>query len=340
MRETEVSMTTQALDRLMPMHLCLSATGHIFACGPTLRKLVPDGRLIGRGFFDLFEIRRPGGIASVQDLHRRAGNRLYLSLRGPGGQAFRGIAIPLADGLGILLNLSFGIEIIDAVRHHALTDADFAATDLAVELLYLVEAKSAVMEELRQLNLRLHGAKAAAEEQALTDMLTGLRNRRALDHALVQTIERDIPFGLMHIDLDFFKTVNDTLGHAAGDHVLRQVARVLVDETRTGDTVARVGGDEFTVLLPRQTDPARLLTIANRIIAKLKQPMDFEGNPCRISASIGMTISTLYPTPTPEQMVSDADLALYAGKHAGRGVARMHPASEKTSLTEKPLRTG
>jgi diguanylate cyclase (GGDEF)-like protein len=197
------------------------------------------------------------------------------------------------------------------------------------------------MEELRQLNLRLHGAKAAAEEQALTDTLTGLRNRRALDHALAQTIEREIPFGLMHIDLDFFKTVNDTLGHAAGDHVLRQVARVLVDETRTGDTVARVGGDEFTVLLPRQTDPARLLTIANRIIAKLKQPMDFEGNPCRISASIGMTISTLYPAPLPEQMISDADLALYAGKHAGRGVARLHgPETAPAIDPAKPLRAG
>lgn len=319
-----IQISTDALDRLMPMHVCLSASGHVLACGPTLRKLAMDTSMVGRRFFDLFEIRRPGGISDLAGLRQRVGSRLYLALRGQPTPGFRGVAMPLADGQGLLLNLSFGISIIDAVRSHALTDADFAATDLAVELLYVVEAKSAVTDELRQLNLRLHQAKIAAEEQALTDTLTGLRNRRALDIALTEVIASGTAFGVMHIDLDYFKAVNDTMGHAAGDHVLREVAGILCSETRVGDTVARAGGDEFVVVLPGLADVARLTAIACRIIAALNEPIDFAGRPCRISASVGMTISSFYAAPIPDQMLADADQALYACKHAGRGRALMH----------------
>jgi diguanylate cyclase (GGDEF)-like protein len=221
-----------------------------------------------------------------------------------------------------MINLSFGIGVTEAVRRHGLTEVDFAPTDLTVEMLYLAEAKSAVVGELRDLNLRLQGAKIAAEEQALTDTLTGLRNRRALDIALGELTRHGHAFGLMHIDLDFFKQVNDTLGHAAGDHVLRVVARILTAQTRSSDTVARVGGDEFVVILPEMSDTARLGQVARRIIENLTQPIYFEGQSCRISASIGVTVSTFYPSPQADRMLSDADDALYASKRAGRGRAQ------------------
>lgn len=325
MRSSEPPVDLPRLDlaglaRLMPMFLWVLPSGLIGAVGPTLRKLLPADP-VGLPFFDLFAICRPDAATGMADLLRLSGGRLYLQLRAPPGTGLRGIAVPLAPGQGALVNLSFGIEVADAVRVHDLTDSDFAPTDLTVEMLYLAEAKSAVMQELHQLNHRLQQAKAAAEEQALTDTLTGLANRRAMDQAVDRLIASATPFGLMHVDLDFFKQVNDTLGHAAGDAVLQIVARVLRDETRAGDLVARVGGDEFVLILPgiAQTDP--LGPVAQRIIARLSEPIDYRGQPCQISASIGMTVSTLYARPRPDRLLSDADRALYVSKSKGRARA-------------------
>ena len=326
-----------AADVLMPMHLGLQPDGRIVSAGPTLRRLFAGLPLLGQRFHSLFHIRRPYGLEDMGRLIAAAGQRLYLSSRDGRLAHLRGVATPLIpsaeDGGGLVINLSFGAGILDAVRDHGLTDADFAPTELAMELLYVVEAKTAVMEELRALNHRLHGAKTEAEERALTDTLTGLRNRRGLDQALVRLPRRGGPFGLMHIDLDFFKQVNDTLGHAAGDHVLREVARILCDEVRSGDTVARVGGDEFVVVLPRMGDAARLQQIASRIIRHLNAPILFEGQACHVSASIGMTLSSFYPRPDPQRMIEDADAALYASKRAGRGQAVMHsPLADPSDL--------
>ncbi len=313
-----------ALNRLMPMHLALDAEGIVRTAGPTLCKVFRAPMLAGQTFFSLFDVRRPLGVCTVLDLRRRAGDRLSLVQRGGTGQVFRGIALPMAHGEGLVLNLSFGIGVFDAVRDHALTDADFATTDLAVELLYLMEAKSAIMEELRELNLRLEAARQEAEAQAQTDTLTGLRNRRALDASMGEVLANGTAFGLMHIDLDYFKAVNDTLGHAAGDQVLREVARKLCEETRQGDTVARLGGDEFVIVFPGLVERARLATIADRIVARLSEPIGFQGHDCRISASIGIAISSMYDRPTPGQLLNDADEALYASKNAGRGMALFH----------------
>lgn len=313
-----------ALNKLMPMHLWISGRGQIESAGGTLCKAFGADVLQGAAFFDLFEVRRPGGIFAVEDMRRHDGERLQIVPKTPSDvNGLRGIAVCLSKDTGVLVNLSFGIGVIEAVATHQLTDADFAATDLAMELLYLVEAKTAVTEELRQLNMRLQGARDAAQEQALTDTLTGLRNRRALDVTMSMWIDRKVPFGLMHIDLDYFKAVNDMLGHAAGDHVLRNVAKTLLSETRVGDTVARVGGDEFVIIFRELVESDKLIGIANRVVEKLSEPNVFQGEVCRISASIGITISTDYSQPSADRMLSDADEALYASKNAGRGQAKL-----------------
>jgi diguanylate cyclase (GGDEF)-like protein len=311
------------LDRLMPMHLAVSEDGRIVSHGPTLGKVFHDQRLIGEDLFSVVRLRRPGGIQTMTDLQLRPGQRLQLHPIGRPDDVLRGLCVPMSDG-GLLLNLSFGINVIDGTRRHSLTDADFAATDLTVELMYVMEAKSAVTTELRQMNVRLQGAKVVAEEQAMTDTLTGLRNRRAADATLAALCEARADFSLIHMDLDYFKAVNDTLGHAAGDHVLKVVAQILAAEIRGSDTAARVGGDEFVVILPGIIDPERLQVIAHRIIVAISEPMAFESASCQVSASIGMTRSVAYDLAHPDQMMADADAALYASKHAGRAQARLY----------------
>lgn len=319
------TLAAAELGRLMPMFLWIAPTGRIRAAGPTLAKVCGAGPLAGARFPDLFQIAKPQPAATVAELARLTGQRLQVRLRHGARTALRGQVVPLAEGQGLLVNLSFGIAVAGAVRDHRLTNADFATTDLTVELLYLTEAKTAVMEELAALNRRLDIARSAAEARALTDALTGLANRRALDLALARAVEAASRgrrgFALLHLDLDLFKAVNDTFGHAAGDQVLTRVAAVLRAETRKPDTVARVGGDEFVLILPGQVDPAQIEAAARRIIDGLEAPLDFGGRCCRISGSIGATISCLYAVPDADRMLSDADTALYASKRRGRGRA-------------------
>jgi diguanylate cyclase (GGDEF)-like protein len=313
------STDTSVLDVLCPMHLVVSATGHIKHAGPTIAKLRTDPGLVGQRFLEVFSLQRPRAITTMDDLRQAAQTKLHLELRDAPRTALKGIMVPVNNGTeDMILNLSFGISVIEGVRDYALTNADFAATDLAIELLYIMEANTAAMNLSRHLNMRLQGAKTAAEEQALTDTLTGLKNRRAMDATLERLLAGGGGFAVMQIDLDYFKAVNDTLGHAAGDFVLRRVAEIMLEEVRKSDTVARVGGDEFTVILPDIYDEAVLRGVGRRIIERLEVPIIFDGHECRISASIGTVWIQSGPQVSADEILSDADIALYASKHAGR----------------------
>jgi len=321
------------LDTLCPMHAVLNATGHVVHAGPTFEKLCGDAPPEGRRFLELVELKRPKLGTGMKDLRRAGGAKLHFELRAAPRTALKGVLVSLPDSgdigprNGLIVNLSFGISVMDAVRDFTLTSADFAATDLAIEMLYLIEAKSAAMEASRKLNLRLQGAKIAAEEQAYTDTLTGLKNRRAMQPVLDRLMETERDFVLMNLDLDYFKSVNDTLGHAAGDHVLQRVARRMVSETRSGDTIIRTGGDEFVLIFAGLTDRDRVAEIAGRLIARLERPIPFGEETCRISASIGTSLSCDYARVDLDQMMQDADCALYAAKDQGRG---RHVSFDKT----------
>lgn len=325
--DTAISLSPHALARLMPMFLWLSRDGRIRGVGPTLAKILGEGGIIDQPFDRYFQMARaPSGHGRrelAEGLVRRG--RLHMTLLSRPGTTLRGSAADMGPGgrNGALLNLSFGIGLTEAVRDFGLTEADFASSDLAMELLYLQEAKEAILNELRALNLRLEQARVSAEAQALTDPLTGLANRRALDKAMeeaIAAIDRGgAPFALAHLDLDRFKAVNDTLGHAAGDQVLGIVANILRAETRKGDVVARIGGDEFVMLLQGLSHPARLQELAERIIARLEEPCEIDGAACRISGSIGGVLSISYARPNPDRMHADADAMLYISKRAGRG---------------------
>lgn len=318
--DLRIELDQIAAAQFMPMHLLMDEAGHVLSLGPTLARVLGRDAVVGTRFEDLFEVRSPGGARTAEEVLARGASRFRLMPRKGGRIGLRGLGRRLPSGR-ILMNLTFGSDLITAVREFALTDADFAATDLALELLFMAEANEAVKRELKGWSLRLDGARLAAEEEAMTDPLTGLRNRRAADLMLERLCAARAGFGLLHMDLDFFKAVNDTLGHAAGDFVLESVGRILREELRAEDCAARIGGDEFVVILSGRIAPRTLQSIAERIIGRISRPMAFEGEVCRVSASIGIVRSLDLAVPEPVQLLAAADRALYAAKHAGRGRA-------------------
>ena len=311
-----MTLPQASLDMLCPMFLHLDQTGGVHSAGPTLRKLLPARAFAAQGFQNVFEVLRPGEVTSYAELKALVGRKMKVRLHNDRRTVLKGVAVRDGEG-GLLLNFCFGINVVDAVRNYTLTSTDFAVTDLAIDMLYVVEAKSVAMEASRTLNRRLQGAMLAAEQRAFTDTLTGLSNRRAMDQGLTRLLRSHTPFALMHIDLDFFKQVNDTYGHAAGDRVLQMVAQAMLSITRKGDLVARVGGDEFVVILEGLTDRARLGELATRLIHRVEQPVSVDGKDCQVSASIGIAIGGQRGG-TGADLLEQADVALYAAKRNGR----------------------
>jgi diguanylate cyclase (GGDEF)-like protein len=170
-------------------------------------------------------------------------------------------------------------------------------------------------------NVELEAAKARIETQALHDALTGLPNRRYLDQILNKYRTRSrLPgdsLALLHIDLDRFKRINDTRGHAAGDAMLVHVARLLDSKIGGQYFVARVGGDEFVIACFNESDAERLAGLADQIITKIRQPVPYEGHFCRFGASIGIALETGSDIDA-LQVLINADIALYRAKGRGR----------------------
>lgn len=303
----------------MPMHLAVDEKGRVASAGRTLARLIGHDP-VGHAVFDLLHLRRPEGIADLDGLRAAVGRRLHLTVS-PHDLRMVGIAVPAIaeSGAGLLLNLSLGAGIVAAVRRFELSNGDFAPTDLTNELLFLAEANAAVSAEAAALSDRLRHAHIVAEERSFTDTLTGLRNRRGLDRMLEMLSQRRGRFSILALDLDRFKEVNDTKGHAAGDQVLRAVSTAMLQAARSADVVARTGGDEFVIILEGSAPQARLVRIAERLIAAAEQPIETEGGIASISASIGIAVSDDHPPGDVGAVWKAADAALYLSKKSGRG---------------------
>ncbi|MBQ0943496.1 diguanylate cyclase [Ideonella sp. 4Y16] len=187
--------------------------------------------------------------------------------------------------------------------------------------------RQAALEQLvEERTAALRDSQARLEQMAFTDALTGLANRRLFGERFDQ-LERlarrqGQGFALLVVDLDHFKQVNDQLGHAAGDALLVEVARRLQAQVRASDSVARMGGDEFAVLLAWPADPAQVQASCERLLAAFAEPMVHAGRPLHSSPSIG---AALYPRHgrTQDELTAAADAALYEAKAGGRNTWRL-----------------
>ncbi|OYT89513.1 MAG: diguanylate cyclase [Burkholderiales bacterium PBB6] len=197
----------------------------------------------------------------------------------------------------------------------------------------------------------------ALSDAALTDTLTRLPNRASMQQAIQRCVDRrqlepDWHFAVLFMDFDRFKVVNDSLGHEAGDELLRQIASRLRATLRPGDNVAqgadlsdlagRLGGDEFVVLLSGIRHPDDAMTVANRLLKALSAPYDLQGRRVQSSASIGVLTSDVSSADV-ESVLRDADTAMYEAKHQGRGRAvafqpAMHERIRKVVDMEADLR--
>jgi diguanylate cyclase (GGDEF)-like protein len=175
--------------------------------------------------------------------------------------------------------------------------------------------------------------------QATHDPLTGLANRtqsmRLLAGALGRGRRRGSTIGLLFIDLDGFKGVNDNHGHRTGDQVLRHVGRRMSQEVREGDFVARLGGDEFIVGIEDVVDEASAITLAHRLIAAVSQPIQVDENlTVQVGASVGISLGRAGETDV-ETLLHEADLAVYRAKAAGRGCAELFNGTARAALKER-----
>lgn len=193
-------------------------------------------------------------------------------------------------------------------------------------------------------NLRDVSERVALEErlrhQSLHDPLTTVANRTLFIDRLMQALVRRRRHGgsiaVLFVDLDHFKLVNDSLGHLAGDHLLRLVGRRLVDAVRAVDTVARFGGDEFAILLEDAGNHNEVIGVAGRVLHAMSMPMSVDGRPTVLGASVGVAFA--HDQDDADTLMRNADLAVYKAKSGGRGrVAVFEPDMQHAAGTRLEL---
>ena len=262
---------------------------------------------------------------AVCELHRTNHyDLILLDLKMPGMNGFEVMeALKTIETGGYL-----PILVITAQPDQKLQALASGAKDFIAKPFDLVELTMRIhnMLEVRLLYKQLDEHNHSLQSMALHDELTGLPNRRLLMDRLYLAIaharRNQCNMAVMYLDLDGFKQINDTLGHAAGDTLLCLVADRLLGTVRQADTVARLGGDEFIIALPELTHVSDAAELGAKVIQAVSQPYRIQGCDVRLTVSIGVSI---YPTngKDAETLMKSADLALYEAKHSGKNDYRI-----------------
>jgi diguanylate cyclase (GGDEF)-like protein len=252
----------------------------------------------------------------VGALHRK--NRydlILLDLQMPGMDGFR-----VMEGLKTSESDSYlPVIVLTAQPGHKLRALQAGAKDFISKPFDLVEVKTRIhnMLEVRLLYTKVENYNKVLEQMALHDCMTGLPNRGLFDdrlvHAIAMAKRHAWTLAVMFLDLDGFKCINDTRGHAVGDGVLKEVAKRLLQHSRDEDTVCRNGGDEFLYLLMNPQGGENIERIAGTLLKSIGQPIDMGNLQAVVTASIGIAV---YPDngSTGEQLIRNADAAMYRAK--------------------------
>lgn len=245
------------------------------------------------------------------------------------------LQMPGMDGFQVMAGLKeiesdayLPVLVITAQPSEKLRALARGAKDFVTKPFDLAEVKMRIhnMLEVRLLYKQLERHNCALESLALHDTLTGLPNRRLLmdrlSLAIAHANRHSGTMAVLYLDLDGFKQVNDTFGHDVGDALLCMVADRLVGTVRKMDTVARIGGDEFVIVLAELSESDDVAKLVSKVIAAVSLPYRIQGNSVGISASVGVSI---YPThgQDVETLMKCADLALYEAKHSGKNDYRI-----------------
>ena len=244
-------------------------------------------------------------------------------------------AVPIAGGEeGLLGYLVWdrerpGLQLIKEAAP-GLTAAGFLVSSLVISLLV----------RLRRAAVQIHKSETRAQHLAFHDTLTGMPNRALLNHsldrALAAATESGAGFALHYVDLDRFKNVNDTLGHPAGDELIRQVAARLAQVVRGSDMVARLGGDEFAIIQADLRGQREAEQFAARVIQAMKPPFEIFGNQVFMDASVGIALAPDFAV-SRQELLRKADIALYEAKGAGKGCYCVFEVALDDAVREKQI---
>lgn len=292
------------------------------ALDPIMRKFIADARILAEPLSSQAEIdaamRRMRRIeaAILPSALQEANEGHQLQARGHSND------LSVVQSAAFLIAVS--VLLLEAIfiflpAHRSVSRAISALSENAARL-------RKARDTLEARNNELEALRCVAEYEAVHDQLTGLANRRGFERHVELLTKNQQGTGngvaILHIDLDRFKYINDTLGHAAGDAVLQHVGSVLREQTSEGDFAARIGGDEFVVVRASDGGSQALTALAASLVAKLNEPLEIEGSLCQFGASVGVAVGISFDDGRQidgGRLVANADIALYHAKERGRG---------------------